>query len=728
MAAGSLTPASAVKAWRERLAAEVCEPGPLLARGYGYEIFEARLEAGADPVALKIFTSNMALHRRLPVLRMLERRASFEHPHLLGVHGVGQVAGHPFIALELLRAPTLTARVVAGAMAAAEAVRLLSGVAEAVDATVAAGMHVRDLTPAAIVVDPVRGGLLGDLGVAADVLGRVPLKADDQLAYRSPEELRRKQPSARAATYSLAAVLYAALTAEPPHSNERLRVAPQALPPPPVSSHRGHLPREIDAVIARAMAAEPARRYTSASELMRAAAHALGVAAEAEARPMPVDGAALPAERPTQTTRQTRPSEASPSPATRVTRTPMPAARPPEPEATPEPPPAVTPKPAPPPAPTPQPEPALKARPAPAAPEQQEPAPAASAPTAPAPTAPTATAPAPTAPAPRPHWPAAPSPPEPSPAATSPAAPTPPAPSRQEPPPASPSSRAPLPAAPVPAEPSPPPTPREKDPAAPRRDSPAPPGERDPHDWEPPPAPWSRSVEPSPATVSPTAPSPTAPAPVAPADRKPGWGPKAPPRIAVAAADATRHAGAFLRARAAGAPSHALPAASTLWPRLRAAAPALAVMMAIAASAGLGLVLAGGDDPAREPRLPAASTAERPVVLNAKPSPVVERLPATLKQLRRQRAAALRRLERASVPASQGRAARPLARAYRSAARATAGAPELGRLRAALRHTAAAYSRLSRAATSADRRRYAAAAATVRRAEHAVRRELASLR
>lgn len=60
---------SAADEWRERLEAEVCELGPVLDRGHGYQTFEARLDPRSEQVAFKVFTGSAALMHRLPLRR-----------------------------------------------------------------------------------------------------------------------------------------------------------------------------------------------------------------------------------------------------------------------------------------------------------------------------------------------------------------------------------------------------------------------------------------------------------------------------------------------------------------------------------------------------------------------------------------------------------------------------------------------------------------------------------
>jgi hypothetical protein len=184
-------------------------------------------------------------------------RTSLSHPHLIPARAVRDDRGRVRILLQRQPVPSLTEVLASGPLDVRTSLRLLFGVATAVDALSKAGLVARDLTPDRILVCPRRGGILADPGIPLELLPRDSGPDDPDSRYRSPEELGGGPIDSRSNVYSMAAVFLATMTAP---DGERL-----ALPAP------------AKAVIGRAMASDPARRYASPPEFIVTMASAFGV-------------------------------------------------------------------------------------------------------------------------------------------------------------------------------------------------------------------------------------------------------------------------------------------------------------------------------------------------------------------------------------------------------------------------------------------------------------------
>ncbi len=160
---------------------------------------------------------------------------------------------------------------------------IVTQVASALDAMHAAGVMHRDVKPGNVVLDRTRDrAVLVDVGLARR-LGDKSEPAGTP-GYIAPESLRGDPESPATDVYGLAATTYALLTGQAPFGRaddyrEILRRQIEETPRPP-SDWREDLPRALDEVILRGMAAEQDDRYASAGEMARALEEAIGDLAE----------------------------------------------------------------------------------------------------------------------------------------------------------------------------------------------------------------------------------------------------------------------------------------------------------------------------------------------------------------------------------------------------------------------------------------------------------------
>ncbi len=93
--------------------------------------------------------------------------ARLDHPRIVAVYDVGQVEGRMFIVMRLVDGPSLDVWLAQrGRLPWSEAVEIVKAVAEGLDYAHSQGILHRDLKPANILMDPERGPLLSDFGLA----------------------------------------------------------------------------------------------------------------------------------------------------------------------------------------------------------------------------------------------------------------------------------------------------------------------------------------------------------------------------------------------------------------------------------------------------------------------------------------------------------------------------------------------------------------------------------
>jgi serine/threonine-protein kinase len=146
------------------------------------------------------------------------------------------------------------------------ALRLTEELAEALDHAHAQGVVHRDMKPANILMTREGHAKVTDFGIAKINLMHVTLpgRALGTPAYMSPEQLEGEPVDNRSDLFSLGSILYRMVTGYGPfQGNSATTVCFKVANRDPLraTSLDSDLPPELDAVIARAMAKDPAQRY-----------------------------------------------------------------------------------------------------------------------------------------------------------------------------------------------------------------------------------------------------------------------------------------------------------------------------------------------------------------------------------------------------------------------------------------------------------------------------------
>lgn len=256
----------------------------LLGGGAQSTVYVAVHPSTGERVALKIVRPDVALVRshRLRFEGEAKVLRNLRHPGVVRVREVGIEDGLPWIASDLVVGETLSIWIERRAAllkesgvwpSATEALHIIEQLARAVQAVHEAGILHRDIKPANVIMDPSGQPVLVDFGLARDTLGgdETLTGSDDvlgTLAYLPPERLRgdAHRWDRRSDVYCLGATLYQALTLRPPFPR-RAWLDPLGVAPPDPRLVRKDLSRDVAAVVAAALAPEPADRYASAGDL-----------------------------------------------------------------------------------------------------------------------------------------------------------------------------------------------------------------------------------------------------------------------------------------------------------------------------------------------------------------------------------------------------------------------------------------------------------------------------
>lgn len=211
-----------------------------------------------------------------------EAIASLSHPGIVAVHDVGEKEGAPYVVMELLQGETLEHRLERGSpLRCPEALRVARDVAAALAYAHARGVVHRDLKPANVFLCEDGTTKLLDFGLS-HVFGHARGPRDGGTpAYLAPERWRGDGEDARTDLFSLGVVLYQMLSGKTPYAASEKHSAVLDPGPPPALVVEG-VPRRLAALVASALASEPAARPASARVFLD---ELVAVQARVEARP-----------------------------------------------------------------------------------------------------------------------------------------------------------------------------------------------------------------------------------------------------------------------------------------------------------------------------------------------------------------------------------------------------------------------------------------------------------
>lgn len=206
-------------------------------------------------------------------------------PNTVTIFDVGESDGHPYIVMELLEGGTLEDRLKSGgAQEPADVVRWLDQAARALDAAHAAGVVHRDVKPGNLLLNARGEVSVADFGVASAVgLDSMTMTGTvlGTAGYLSPEQAKGERATPASDRYGLGVVAYELLTGERPFASDSAtaEAAAHVHAPIPYPSQHGDVPPELDPVLRRVLAKDPAERFESSADFVAALRGALSQAA-----------------------------------------------------------------------------------------------------------------------------------------------------------------------------------------------------------------------------------------------------------------------------------------------------------------------------------------------------------------------------------------------------------------------------------------------------------------
>jgi len=263
----------------------------LLGEGGMGAVFKAQDVTLQRDVAIKIMHPHMANQPNFRERFLQEARtaARLDHPGIVQVYDFGQERSLLFIVMNFIRGTNLRQmledlRAQGKWIPLDEAVQIIRQVSLAMHYAHRQGVLHRDLKPSNIMIEPDPSNglayrpILTDLGLARLMEGQRITRAGTSMGtptYMSPEQAMGEETDARSDVYALGIMLYELCVARPPFAiktlSEAIRYHTKEAPPPP-REIRADLPANLERVILKAIAKDPAQRWANADAFAQALA------------------------------------------------------------------------------------------------------------------------------------------------------------------------------------------------------------------------------------------------------------------------------------------------------------------------------------------------------------------------------------------------------------------------------------------------------------------------
>ncbi len=253
--------------------------GALLGEGADAQVYYAMDRHLGRTVAIKLLRPTLCTDPTFVTRFEREARSAgrLNHPHIVPVYDYGEAMGTHYLVMEYVRGGDLRASLSRGeALPTQTAVRVAAEVAEALGAAHARGLVHRDVKPANILLTESGQAKVTDFGIAK-MLAVPPLTPPSVLLgtphYMAPEQAAGEAITPATDVYAVGVILFEMLAGRRPFAGDGLlQVAMQHLrqEAPPVDAFNPAVPPALVALVARALAKDPARRFADGGALAAA--------------------------------------------------------------------------------------------------------------------------------------------------------------------------------------------------------------------------------------------------------------------------------------------------------------------------------------------------------------------------------------------------------------------------------------------------------------------------
>lgn len=265
------------------------EVGDLLGRGGMGQVHMARHRSG-HLVAIKrvrdTLANDLVVRDRLAKEATLLRRV--KHPNVIRALDAGQdVDGKPYLVMDKISGMSLLQVAKTGPLPLTRIASIVAQLLAGLSAIHAAGVVHADIKSSNVMIDDADHVQIIDFGLARTISR---FDANGMIAgtpsYMAPEVIAGGVATIAADIYAVGAIVYELLTGTPPFKGPLaailLRQLHEAIEPPSKRAPDAAIGPELDAIVLRALARDPANRFASANELATALACAFAQDAASE--------------------------------------------------------------------------------------------------------------------------------------------------------------------------------------------------------------------------------------------------------------------------------------------------------------------------------------------------------------------------------------------------------------------------------------------------------------
>ncbi len=208
--------------------------------------------------------------------REIKTIAQLEHPVIVPVYDVGEHDGQPYFVMRYMTGGSLTEWIRQRNFSLSDAARIIERLAQALEYAHAKGVIHRDLKPDNILFDQNGEPAITDFGVAKLEQVASTLTGSGIIgtpAYMSPEQAQSGQVDSRSDIYGLGVILYEILCGKQPYEADTpmgVIVKHITEPVPDILEVNPEVPKDIGAIVKKALAKKKEERFGSAMEMARA--------------------------------------------------------------------------------------------------------------------------------------------------------------------------------------------------------------------------------------------------------------------------------------------------------------------------------------------------------------------------------------------------------------------------------------------------------------------------